>query len=60
MFGSDFTVIILMVLAALIPIGAILLTMRAFRKKRARGEERKEDKTLQSVKEERLRKRGDY
>ncbi len=60
MFGSDLTAIILIVLAALIPISAILLTMRAFRKKRARGEERGEDKTFESVKEERLRKRGDY
>lgn len=60
MFGSDFNAIILIILAALIPIGAILLTMRAFRKKRARGEEKNEDKTFQSVKEERLRKRGDY
>lgn len=44
----------------MIPIGAILLTMRAIRKKRSRGEERREDKTFTSVKEERLRKRGDY
>lgn len=57
---SDFLAILLIILAALIPIGAILLTMRAFRKKRARGEEKAEDKKLMSVKEERMRKRGDY
>jgi hypothetical protein len=57
---SDIVAILLILLAALIPISAILLTMRAIRKKRARGSERSEDKTFTSVKEERLRKRGDY
>ncbi|MBW3544327.1 MAG: hypothetical protein KY428_01810 [Bacteroidetes bacterium] len=57
---SDLLAIVLIILAALIPVGIILLTLKFFRKKRARGEERTENKTFQSVKEERLRKRGDY
>lgn len=57
---SDILAIVLIILAALIPVGIILLTLKFFRKKRSRGEERTEDKTFQSVKEERLRKRGDY
>ncbi|EMR04116.1 hypothetical protein [Cesiribacter andamanensis] len=56
---SNTLAIVLILAAALIPIAAILLTMRAIRKKRARGNERSEDKTFTSVKEERLRKRGD-
>ena len=48
--------LILAILAVLIPIAIILYTISAFRKKRARGEEKTEGHTFTSVKEERLKK----
>lgn len=48
--------IILIILAALIPIAIIWITIRAFRKKRERGAEKTEGKNFTSVKEERLEK----
>ena len=48
--------LILAILAVLIPIAIILYTISAFRKNRARGEEKTEGHTFTSVKEERLKK----
>lgn len=56
---NDATAIFMIVLAVLIPIVVIFYTLRAFRRKRARGlEKRKEGfgQKFKSVKEERLEK----
>lgn len=50
--------LILSILAVIIPVFIILFTIQAFRKKRSRGEEKTEDHTFTSVKEERLKKDG--
>lgn len=54
---NDATAIIMIILAVLIPIAVIFYTLRAFRKKRSRGNEKRQksfgDK-FKSVKEERL------
>lgn len=53
---NSFVAIVLIILAALIPIAIIWMTIRAFRKKRERGVEKAEGKNFTSVKEERLNK----
>lgn len=55
---NNFVAVVLIILAALIPVAIIFYTLRTFRKKRARGPEKREDEPkLKSVKEERLEER---
>ncbi len=54
---NDGVAILLIILAALIPVGIIWYTIRSFRKKRERGDEKGGSK-FKSVKEERLEKSG--
>jgi hypothetical protein len=58
MESSNTINLILSILAVIIPVFIILYTIQAFRKKRARGEEKNENHTFTSVKEERLKKDG--
>lgn len=57
---NDFLAIVLIILAALIPVVIIFYTLRTMRKKRERPSERRKDsfgEKFKSVKEERLEER---